>query len=60
MAEQMKNVRTIEPFGQLSSWLSEVRRQDDCKLKTQKDEIREGHTPAIHLWDASNGTYRID
>lgn len=60
MADEIKDKRLVQPFGQMREWFSDLKYQDDCELQAQREEIREGHEPTIHRWDSCSRAYRKD
>jgi hypothetical protein len=60
MAEQLKDVNLVQPFGQMRGWFFDLKHQEDCELKRHRDDVRLGHKPTTFQWDSFHGTYQKD
>jgi len=40
MAEQLKDVYLVQPFGHVRGWFSDLKHQDDCELTRHRNDVR--------------------
>lgn len=60
MAEQLKDINLVQPFGQMRYWFSDLKHQEDCELKQHRRNIRLEQKPTTFQWDSSHGSYKKD
>tara|TARA_R110000851_G_scaffold331843_1_gene506694 strand:- start:1883 stop:2407 length:525 start_codon:yes stop_codon:yes gene_type:complete len=56
-ARQMRGLRLVEPFGDIRALFTDL---DDEALSGSAeghDQIRQNHSPSVHFWDDSSGSY---
>jgi hypothetical protein len=60
MAEQVKDVNLVQSFGQMRSWFSDLKQQEDCELKRHRDDVRLKEKPTSFQWNSFHGSYKRD
>jgi len=60
MADQLKDVNLVQPFGQIRGWFSDLKHQEDCELKLHRNDVRLEQKPTTFHWDSFHGSYKKD
>jgi len=60
MAEQLKDVYLVQPFGHVRGWFSDLKHQDDCELTRHRNDVRLEQKPTTFQWDSFHGSYQKD